>query len=172
MTVSVRLLGAEEARSLRPALAEILADCVAGGASISFMSPFTPEAAAEWWGSVIDAVGAGRIALLGAFDDGHLVGSAQLGLEFPENQRHRAEVKKVIVHRRARGRGVATALMAALDAEARRRGRTLLTLDTATGSDAERLYERLGWSRVGIIPNQALWPDGRPCDATLFWKTP
>jgi GNAT superfamily N-acetyltransferase len=172
MSVSVRLLDADEARRLRPALAEILADCVAGGASISFMWPFTPEDAAEWWNGTIEAVAVGRIALLGAFLNEEMVGSAQLGLEFPDNQRHRAEVKKVIVHRRARGQGIATGLMTALEAEARRRGRTLLTLDTATGSDAERLYERLGWIRFGLLPNQALWPDGRPGDATLFWKAP
>lgn len=172
MSTDVAVLSPREAEAARGELADILADCVAGGASISFMSPFTVEEADAWWGGVIASMAAGETVLLGARLEGRLLGSAQLGLVFPPNQLHRAEVKKVIVHREARGRGLAVALMTALDAEARRRGRTLLTLDTATGSAAERLYERLGWHRVGIIPDQALWPDGRPCDATLFWKRP
>ena len=172
MEIVVRRLSAGEAAAARPILAAILADCVAGGASISFMWPFTETDAAAWWTGVIEQLEAERLVVFGAWLDGDLVGSAQLGLDFPPNQLHRAEVKKVIVHSRARHRGVAAALMGALEREARERGRTLLTLDTVTGSSAERLYERLGWRRYGVLPGQALWPDGRPCDATHFWKTP
>lgn len=170
MAITVEFLSAAEAEQARNELAAILADAVAGGASISFMWPFTTEGARTWWRDVIRGVEAGELVLLGARLSGELVGTAQLGLSFPPNQLHRAEVKKVVVHRRARGQGVATALMTGLEREARRRGRTLLTLDTATGSPAERLYRGLGWRELGVLPEQALWPDGRPCDATLFWK--
>lgn len=170
MAADIHVLSPAEAEAARAELAAILVDCIEGGASISFMWPFTQADAHAWWGHVIRQAEEGEIILLGARVEGELLGSAQLGLVFPPNQLHRAEVKKMIVHRRARGRGLATALIAGLESEARRRGRTLLTLDTATGSPAERLYERLGWRRLGILPEQALWPDGRPCDATLFWK--
>lgn len=170
MGIEVGVLSPDEAEAARGQLAAILADCVEGGASISFMWPFTVAEAHGWWGGVIQAVSEGRSVLFGARLSGELLGSAQLGLVFPPNQPHRAEVAKLIVHRRARGQGLAGALMSALEGEARRRGRTLLTLDTATGSPAERLYERLGWRRLGVLPEQALWPDGSRCDATLFWK--
>lgn len=170
--IVVRPLSVVQAEAARPMLAAILTDCVAGGASIGFMWPFTEADAAAWWGGVIARVASDEVALFGASLDGALVGSAQIGFAFAPNQRHRAEVKKVIVRTSARGRGVAPALMGALEVEARGRGKTLLTLDTVTGSTAERLYERLGWRRFGILPGQALWPDGRFCDVTHFWKTP
>lgn len=172
MTPRVGILHGPEALAARPALAEILADCVAGGASVSFMSPFPAEAAAAWWDGVLEAERTGRTVLFGAWLGDDLVGTVQLGLDTPPNQPHRADLKKLLVHRRARERGVARALMGAAEAEARRRGLTLLVLDTVTGSPAERLYAGLGWNRVGIIPNYALWPDGRLCDTTVFWKTP
>jgi ribosomal protein S18 acetylase RimI-like enzyme len=168
--ITVRPLAHAEAETHRPALAEILADCVAGGASVSFMWPFTVEDASRWWEGVVASVAEGQTILFGGFVDGALAGTVQLGLDGPCNQRHRGDVKKLLVHRRARGCGLAGRLMAALEDEARTRGLTLLTLDTATGSDAERLYERLGFVRAGIIPNYALWPDGRSCDTTIFWK--
>lgn len=166
----IRLLDAALAERERTNLAETLADCVAGGASVSFMWPFSVEDAHRWWGGVIESVAAGKTVLFGAFADGRLSGTVQLGLDGPCNQRHRGDVKKLLVHRRARGRGLASRLMTTLEDEAKSRGLTLLTLDTATGSDAERLYEKLGWNRTGIIPNYALWPDGRPCATTVFWK--
>ncbi len=166
----IRVLDAATAERERMNLAETLADCVAGGASVSFMWPFSVEDAHRWWGGVIGSVARGDTVLFGGYADGQLSGTVQLGLDGPCNQRHRGDVKKLLVHRRARGRGLATQLMTALEQEAKRRGLTLLTLDTGTGSNAERLYGRLGFNRVGVIPNYALMPDGGPCDTTIFWK--
>jgi GNAT superfamily N-acetyltransferase len=165
----VGILSADEAERERWALAEILADCVAGGASVSFMAPFSVEDAHRWWGGVVESVAAERTVLFGAYRDGALHGTVQLGLDGPCNQRHRGDVKKLLVHRRARGLGLGAALMEALEAEARRRDLSLLTLDTA-GTEAERLYRRLGWIEAGVIPRYAMWPDGRFCDTTIFWK--
>lgn len=165
----VRILSPDEAERERAALATVLADCVAGGASVSFMWPFSVDDAHRWWGGVIDSVAAEKTMLFGAYADGALAGTVQLGLDTPPNQPHRGDVKKLLVHRRARGRGLGAALMAALEAEARRRRLSLLTLDTA-GAEAERLYRRLGWTEAGVIPRYALWPDGRFCDTTIFWK--
>lgn len=170
MSVVVRVLSAEEGWREQPALAEILADCVNGGASVSFMWPFSVADAHQWWGEALADVAAGGAVLFGAFLDGALVGTVQLAFPTPPNQCHRADVRKLLVHARARGGGVATALMHSLEAEACRRSLTLLALDTVTGSDADRLYRRLGWTSAGVVPNFALWPDGRPCDATIFWK--
>lgn len=170
MNPVVRIISADDVRACRQDLAALLADCVGGGASIGFMSPFTIEEAAAWWDGICPAVEAGRTVLFAAYLGGELVGSAQLGVDMPPNQRHRGDVKKVIVHRAARRHGIGGELMATIDAEARRRGRTLLVLDTATGSDAERLYERQGWTRAGTIPDYAMWPDGRLCGTTLMWK--
>jgi GNAT superfamily N-acetyltransferase len=166
----VRILTADEAELERARLAEVLADCVAGGASVSFMWPYSSEDAYRWWGGIVESVAAGRTVLFGGYVGGVLAGTVQIGLDGPCNQRHRGDVKKLLVHRRARGRGLGGDLMTALEHEARRRGLKLLTLDTVTGSDGERLYTRLGWTRVGVIPNYALWPDGRFCDTTVFWK--
>jgi ribosomal protein S18 acetylase RimI-like enzyme len=167
---AIRILDAATAERERGRLAEILADCVAGGASVSFMPPFSKTDAHAWWGGVIADVAAGRTILFGADLDGALAGTVQLGLDGPPNQRHRGDLKKLLVHRSGRRRGLAAALVTALEEEARLRRLTLLTLDTATGSPAERLYERLGWTRTGIIPNYALYPDGSSCDTTIFWK--
>jgi GNAT superfamily N-acetyltransferase len=166
----VRVLSAEEAERDRPALADILADCVAGGASVSFMWPYSRDDAYRWWGGIVESVAARRTILFGGYADGALAGTVQIGLEVPPNQAHRGDVRKLLVHRRARGRGLGRALMTGLENEARRRGLTLLTLDTVTGSAAERLYARLGWTKAGIIPNYAMWPDGRFCDTTIFWR--
>ena len=95
----------------------------------------------------------------------------ECAVALPSNQPDRAEIAKLLVHRSARRRGIARLLMERAEAEARAEGKTLLVLDTVTGDDAERLYERLGWNRVGVIPGYALYPDGRPCDTTVFWKS-
>ena len=108
--------------------------------------------------------------VLAAFLDGELVGTVQVVDAGPPNQPHRADVAKLLVHRSARRRGIARLLMERAEREARAEGKTLLVLDTVTGDDAERLYGRLGWTRVGVIPNYALYPDGRSCDTTVFWK--
>jgi GNAT superfamily N-acetyltransferase len=168
--IELRLLDADTAARERQALAEILADCVQGGASVSFMWPYSVEDAHAWWGGVIDSVAAGKTFLIGGYADGVLSGTVQLGIDVPPNQRHRGDVKKLLVHRRARGRGLASRMMKGLEEEALRHGLSLLTLDTVTGSKAERLYLTLGWTKAGIIPNFALMPDGQPCPTSIFWK--
>ena len=167
----VRRLGADEAARCIEALAEVLLDCVEGGASVSFMWPLSRERALDFWRGVADGVARGERVLLVAEDPaGAIVGTAQLILSQPDNQPHRADVAKMLVNRRARRRGLAQRLLADLEDEARREGKTVLVLDTVTGGDAERLYARGGWQRVGEIPNYALMPDGRPCATTYFHK--
>ena len=117
-----------------------------------------------------DEVEHGRRALLAAFADGELVGTVQVILALPPNQPHRGEITKMLVHRSARRRGIAGMLMESAEAEARAEGKTLLVLDAVTDGDAARLYARMGWVRVGEVPNFALYPDGRYCDTTYFWK--
>ena len=112
----------------------------------------------------------GRRLLLAAFVGGDLVGTVQVILVLPPNQPHRAEIAKLLVHRSARRRGIAQLLMEHAESEARAAGKTLLVLDAVTGGDAARLYARLGWTTVGVIPGYALYPDRRPCDTTIFWK--
>jgi GNAT superfamily N-acetyltransferase len=168
--LEVRRLGASEARTLLVGLATILADCVAGGASVSYLAPFSQAEARDAVEGMIAEVERGRRLLLAAFADGELVGTVQVILAMPPNQPHRAEIAKLLVHRRARRRGIAQRLMERAEAEARNEGKTLLVLDTVTGADGERLYVRLGWTRVGVIPGYALFPDGRPCDTSVFWK--
>jgi len=166
----VRRLGPAEVHEHLDGLADVLADCVAGGASVSYMAPFTHDdarAAFEGWLPEIEAE---RRLLLAAFLDGELAGTVQVVHAVPPNQPHRADVAKLLVRRTARRRGIAALLMEHAEAEARAAGKTLLVLDTVTGDDAERLYERLGWTRVGVIPNYALYPDGRPCATTVFWR--
>jgi GNAT superfamily N-acetyltransferase len=151
-------------------LIDVLTDCVEGGASVSFMLPFARERAEAFWRRVARDVEAGDRALLVAEDDRGICGTVQLVLGVPENQPHRADLAKMLVHRRARRRGLGAMLMRAAETTARDCGRTLLVLDTVTGGDAERLYEGLGWSRVGVIPRYALMPDGAPCDTTVFYR--
>jgi GNAT superfamily N-acetyltransferase len=168
--IHVRRLGADELTEHLGALAAVLEDCVAGGASVSYMWPFSiADARAAFEGFAADAAD-GRRLILAALDGDRLVGTVQVNLALPPNQPHRGEIAKLLVHRSARGRGIAERLMEQAEAEARAEGKTLLVLDTVTGSTAERLYERLGWTRIGVVPDFALYPDGRPCDATIFWK--
>lgn len=156
------------------ALAAILVDVVDGGASVGFLSPLTHERAERYADAVLASAARGERIVLVASDtaSGEITGTVQLLLDTPENQPHRADVAKLQVRRHARGRGIASALMRAIEDEAIHAGRTLLVLDTATGSDAERLYAYLGWQRCGEIPGYALWPDGeRKCNTTLFCRT-
>jgi ribosomal protein S18 acetylase RimI-like enzyme len=134
------------------------------------MAPFSHEQARDAFEVVAEDVEQGRRLLLAAFLNGDVVGTVQVVLALPPNQPHRAEIAKLLVHRSARRRSIAQLLMERAEAEARAEGKTLLVLDTVTGDNAERLYERLGWTRVGVIPGYALYPDGRPCDTTYFWK--
>lgn len=168
--VTVELLRGAAAEAALPALAEVLADCVQGGASVSFMLPFDAAAALRWWRGLLPAIERGEILLLAARDAAGLIaGTAQLHLRTPPNQPHRAEVAKLLVRRGARNQGLAEALMRRLEAEARAAGRSLLTLDTASQA-AERLYRRLGYQEAGRIPGYALLPHGPPCDTVLFYK--
>jgi GNAT superfamily N-acetyltransferase len=170
LTIEIRRLDAAGVRAALDNLAAVLADCVAGGASVSFMAPFSDAQARDVFEEYAAEVERGRRILLAAYDDDRLVGTVQILLALPPNQPHRAEIAKLLVHRTARKRGVARLLMERAEAEARAEGKTLLVLDTVTGDDAERLYERLGFTRVGVIPGYALYPDGRPCDTTVFFK--
>jgi ribosomal protein S18 acetylase RimI-like enzyme len=160
----------KSARATIPDLAAVLADCVAGGASVGFMDGFGIAEAALYFRKVFDDVAAGKVVLLAARQGKHIVGTVQLGLDTMPNQPHRADVKKLLVHRSARNAGIGERLMRDIEAFARHHDRSLLVLDTVTDSAGYRLYERLGWQRVGVIPDYALWPDGRFCDTTLFYK--
>jgi ribosomal protein S18 acetylase RimI-like enzyme len=151
-------------------LADVLIDCVEGGASVSFMLPLTRDHAVAFWRRVAQGVGAGERALLVAEDEQGVCGTVQLVFDLPENQPHRADLVKMLVHRRARRQGLGEALMRAAESTALECGRTLLVLDAVTGGDAARLYERLGWVRVGDIPNYALMPDGEPCSTTYYYR--
>ena len=166
----IRTLTKQETLAVLPELCEILSDCVNGGASVGFMLPFSPHDAEAYWRGVADAVDRGEIILVAAQVDGNIVGTVQVGLASKPNQPHRGDLMKLLVHRSARGLGLSRKLMDHVEAEAARRGRTLLVLDTATGSDAEAIYIRFGWQRVGVIPDYALFPDGRYCGTTLFFK--
>jgi GNAT superfamily N-acetyltransferase len=169
--VTVRRVGADEALACVEALADVLIDCVEGGASVSFMLPLARAKAVAFWRGVAEGVARGERVLLVAEDSsGRIVGTVQIIMSLPENQPHRGDIAKMLVHRSARRRGIAQQLLAAADAAAREEGRTVLVLDTATGGDAERLYQRAGWQRVGSVPKYALMPSGEFCAATFLYK--
>lgn len=151
-------------------LSDVLMDCVEGGASVSFMLPMTREKADAFWRNVSASVARGERVVLAAEDaSGAIVGTVQVILAQPENQPHRGDLAKMLVHRRARRRGIGAALLVAAERSALSAGKTLLVLDTAS-DDAERVYVRGGWERCGLIPDYALWPDGRPCATTYYFK--
>ena len=151
-------------------LAGVLIDCVEGGASVSFMHPLSRDRAVAFWRRVAQGVAAGERALLVAEDARGLCGTVQLVLDQPENQPHRADLSKMLVHRRARRQGLGAALMRAAEATARECGKTLLVLDAVTDGDAARLYARLGWECVGAIPGYALMPRGGLCSTTVYYR--
>lgn len=151
-------------------LAGVLIDCVEGGASVGFMYPLELERATMFWRRVADEVAAGQRALIVAEDSGGVCGTVQLVLAQPDNQPHRADLAKMLVHRRARRRGLGAVLVRAAETTARDCGKTVLVLDAVTDGDAARLYGRLGWRRVGDIPRYALMPDGRFCSTTVFYR--
>ena len=170
-SVSIRSLSGEEAHAQSLALCDVLMDCVEGGASVGFMSPLPQARARAFWDVVADDVATGRRMLFIAEDGArNVLGTVHLVLAQPDNQAHRADISKMLVLRKARRRGIGALLMRAAEEAALESGKTLLVLDTVTGGDAERLYARLGWKKVGIIPDFALWPDGRPCATTYFYK--
>jgi GNAT superfamily N-acetyltransferase len=167
--IQVRRVQAFDERAIAE-LAEVLIDCVEGGASVSFMLPLSREKAAAYWRGVAEGAARAERVVLAAFDaGGAIAGTVQVILDLPENQPHRADLAKMLVRRRARRRGVGAALLAASEDCARAAGRSLLVLDTAS-AEAERLYQRHGWQRVGVVPGYALYPDGRPCATTFYFK--
>lgn len=170
MTVlaDIRRLQPAEIETAAPALAEVLCDCVAGGASVSFMADLTFDGALDFWRN--ELAGTDGRAVIVAEDEQGICGVVQVIPAWPPNQPHRADISKMLVHRRARRRGLAARLLAAAEVEARGMGRTVLVLDTVTGGDAERLYARSGWTRVGVVPDFALMPDGALCATTFFYK--
>jgi GNAT superfamily N-acetyltransferase len=168
-TWSVRRLHALDDAQI-DGLADVLIDCVAGGASVSFMHPLTRGRAVAFWRRVAQGVAGGQRAVLIAEDAQGICGTVQLVLDQPENQPHRADLAKMLVHRRARRQGLGAALMRAAEATARECGKTLLVLDAVTGGDAARLYERLGWVRVGDIPGYAQLPRGGLCGTTVYYR--
>jgi len=167
---TIRTLDQQQTLEALPDLCDILEDCIAGGASVGFMAPLEDGEAERFWTGIAEAVGRGEILLYVAEVEGRIEGTVQIGFAQKPNQPHRADLMKLLVHRRARGLGLSRLLMAAAEAGAGDAGRGLLVLDTATGSPAEAIYAKLGWNRAGIIPDYALYPDGRYCDTTVFYK--
>jgi GNAT superfamily N-acetyltransferase len=173
MTAQFRIRRASNDPKTVDALANVLIDCVAGGASVNFMHPMPRSKAITFWQNVLDSAMRGERVVLVAEDSstGRAVGTVQVVPAPQDNQQHRADIAKMLVHRSARRRGLGAELMRAAEATARELGKTLLVLDTAAGGDAERLYARLGWQRLGTIPGYALFPDGEMCDATFFYRS-
>jgi GNAT superfamily N-acetyltransferase len=167
---TIRTLDAAETQRRVTELSEILLDCVAGGASVSFMAEMSRADADAFWRKIADGVDHGERVLVVAEQAGRLVGTVQAVAAGVPNQPHRGDIAKMLVHREARGAGIGAALLERAEAEALAKGWWLLVLDTVTGSAGFRLYQRNGWTRVGDIPNFALWPDGRLCPTTYFYK--
>ena len=151
------------------ALAELLIDAVDSGAAVSFLAPLGLERAEAWWRKTISGADS-RAMFLVARDPEGIVGTVQLHPAWAPNQPHRAEIAKLLVHRRGRRAGLGTQLMRTIEDAARRAGFTLLTLDAKRGEAAEQLYRRTGWTAVGTVPRYALDPDGTPHDAVIFYK--
>lgn len=166
----IRILSADEVAAQAGTLGAILADCVADGASLNFLWPYGEEDGRRFFEKIARQVAAGETILLAAWLDGTIAGTVQLGIGQPPNQQHRADVKKLLVPRRARGKGLGAALMAAVEALAREHGRTLLCLDTAQDSGGDRLYRHLGWTRFGIVPGFARDPDGTLRDCCFYYR--
>lgn len=169
--LEIEALTADALQASRAALTALLQDAVDSGASVGFLPPVDEAEAARYWDSVADALGEGSRVILVAHDP-HLglVGSGQLELATRANARHRAEVAKVMVHRRARRRGVGRALMLALEEHARRLGRTTLVLDTREGDPSEELYRSVGWTLAGAIPRYARSATGALDATALYFK--
>jgi GNAT superfamily N-acetyltransferase len=169
--VSVRRIGANEAVACVDALADVLIDCVEGGASVGYMLPLSREKALGFWRGVAEGVARNERALLIAENRaGEILGTVQLIFAQPDNQPHRADVGKMLVCRKARRQGIAQRLMAAVEDVARDEGKSVLVLDTVTGGAAEGLYEKAGWQRVGVVPKYALMPDGEFCATTVYYR--
>lgn len=169
MSIEIRRLNTLDPEQLSQ-LSHVLVDCVEGGASVNFVWPFNEQEARGFWERLLPEVQAGTRVLLVAQDAGRIVGTVNLALCWQPNQPHRAEVTKLLVERSARRKGVAKLLMQEIERVAKQAGRSLLTLDTEEGGAGEHLYEALGWTRLGVIPNFALGTYGGLLGATFFYK--
>ena len=167
--IEIRQLDGNDVWAQMEGLAGVLVDCVEGGASVNFMQGYSLDVATLFFESVADAVDRGERLAFAAIEGEEVLGTVQVIVKMPPNQPHRGEVTKLLVRRAARGRGVAQRLMEEAETAARVAGKSVLTLDTASDT-AERLYARMGWNRVGAIPEFCLLPDGTPCATTIFWK--
>lgn len=169
----IEMMTADEAASLRPtqldALADLLVDAVDGGASVGFLAPLSMRTARGYWRGILAALGE-ELGLWLAYEGERIVGAVQLAQCSKDNGRHRGEVQKLFVLRTHRGRGIARALLSAVEQYAKKRRIRLLVLDTEAGSPAEQLYRRLGWQEAGRIPDFALSPDGRLHSTVYFYK--
>ena len=170
MTPGIEITALNASPTVRDKLGELLVETVAHGGSVSFMHPLAPETACAFWESSLAAAARGERIILGAWDGEVLAGTVTLLLDFPPNQPHRGEIAKMMTRVSHRGRGVATALMGAAEAAAVERGRTLLVLDTATDDGASGLYEKLGFTFAGEIPDFALKPHGGLTGTKFYWK--
>jgi GNAT superfamily N-acetyltransferase len=169
--VSVRRAETIDSSDIISGLTDVLMDCVEGGASVGFMQTLSRAQAEKFWrGLAYDVALGRRIILVAEDEDGAIVGTVQAILSQPDNQPHRADIAKMLVHRKLRRQGLATLLMKAIESAAASAGKTLLVLDTVTGGDAERLYTKLGWQLSGHIPDYALWPSGGLCSTSIFYK--
>ena len=170
--IAIRTLDAATASARLPELAQILIECVDDGGGVSFMAPLARARAESFWQGVIAGLARSDRILLVAEDSesGRTLGTVQVALAWQDNAPHRGEVCKMLVGRAWRGRGIGSALLRAAESAAREAGRTLLTLDTFTGGDAERFYERLGWTRAGVVPRYALFPHGGLGGTTIFYR--
>jgi GNAT superfamily N-acetyltransferase len=166
---AIFVLSPQQAQARRDGLVELLIDAVESGASVNFVRPMTPAKAEAWWEGALASHARGERLILAAEAEGRLDGTVQLIPAPQENQPHRADLAKMLVHRRARRQGLGAALLHAAEKEARRLGHTLLTLDTEAGSAGERLYERLGWTRFGQVPGYAIRADGHEREAATFF---
>lgn len=170
-TSTLHCLSADNILSRIDELCDVLENCVQGGASVSFMLPFGREKSQAFWQNIAQSVKRGeRLLLVDELEGEGIVGTVQLILDQPENQPHRADVAKLLVHDRARRIGVAGRLMNALETAARDNGKSVLVLDTSTGSGAETFYVNAGWEKVGEIPRYALMPDGEMTGTSVFYK--
>ncbi|MEV8021811.1 GNAT family N-acetyltransferase [Streptomyces sp. NPDC086554] len=163
-------LSADELLAAADELAALLADVVDGGSSLGFLAPLDRKDAADWWRGLAPAVAQGRLAVWAARDADRITGTVSLGFTDKPNGRHRAEIRKLMVHRSARGQGLARTLLATAERTAAEAGVTLLILDTETGSPAESLYRSGGWTAAGVIPDYAADPAGVLHPTTLFFK--
>jgi len=170
MSLDVEIVPLRSSPEMIAGLAALLVEAVASGGSVSFMHPLAPEVAAAFWRKSLAAADAGERVVLGAMEGGELVATVTLHLDCPPNQPHRGEIAKMMTRRSHRRRGIARALMLQAERIAQERGRTLLTLDTATDDGAGPLYEQLGYVRAGVIPDYALKPHGGLQGTTIYWK--